>query len=557
MRSAWLNVRRVGWIVRVLASHMIANLLGARLERWPWLARRLPPGVLPEPERLRMIFEDLGGTFLKFGQMLALQPDILSLEYCNALFNLMDRVAPFPWEEADRIVREELGAGTGELFDAFDRRPLATASIGQVHAASLGGRALAVKVQRPSVEAEFHGDIRLMVAGLRLIRRLRIRKLEWLIEPLSEFISWTREELDYRYEARYMERLRANARQNDREHIPAVLPERSGRRVLTAELLFGTTVLDYLRALDAGDEVTLARMRAGGFEPDVFARNIIDNFLGDAFQHGMFHADLHPANLMILPDNVVGYIDFGITAVLSTYSRRNLVAMTFAYTRGDLDGMCEAFFKVSAFHAGSDPKTFRDGLSKLALDWYERDGEQVRLKKNFTLMMLDMLTLSRATGILPERDVVKYIRSAIAIDGLITRFAPEFDVGFYLEWVCDRLIRTEAQRSLFTFDRLAVWSAAGFHLASDGPVRSVELLRRLASGDLPVEGILSLPRRRSGAWEAAGRRAVQQGALLLALAVSIALAEGGLRLGVNLFTAQILLFTATLVEVLRTVTRMT
>ncbi|HWN43941.1 MAG TPA: AarF/UbiB family protein [Thermoanaerobaculia bacterium] len=557
MKTAWLNARRLGQILRVLAAHALANLLGARLERWPWLARRLPPGVLPEPDRLRMIFEDLGGTFLKLGQMLALQPDILPFAYCNALFNLMDRVAPFPYESVERIVQEELGARPGELFDGFDRRPLATASIGQVHAATLGGRALAVKVQRPSVEVEFHGDIRLMVMGIRLIRGLRIRKLEWLLEPMTEFISWTREELDYRYEARYMERLRANARRNDRERIPALLPERSGRRVLTVEFLAGTTVLDYLRALDVGDEVTLARVRATGFEPDAFARNIIDNFLGDAFQHGMFHADLHPANLMILPDNVVGYIDFGITAVLSTYSRRNLVALTFAYTRGDLDGMCEAFFKVSVLHAGSDPKAFRDGLSKLALGWYERDGDQVRLKKNFTLMMLDMLTLSRATGILPERDVVKYIRSAIAIDGLITRFAPEFDVGLYLEWVCDRLIRMEAQRSLFTFDRLAGWSAAGFNLASDGPVRSVELLRRLASGNLPVEGDVVLPRRRSGRREAAGQKAVQLGALLLALAVSIALAGGGLRLGVNLFTAQMLLFTATLGVLLRTVGRPT
>jgi ubiquinone biosynthesis protein len=553
--TAWLNLRRLGWIVRVLAAHALANLLGPRLIHWPWLARRLPPGVLPEPERLRMILEDLGGTFLKLGQMLALQPDILPFAYCDALFNLMDRVAPFPYEQVDRIVREELGAGTGELFDGFDRRPLATASIGQVHAATLGERALAVKVQRPSVEAEFHGDIRLMAVGVRVIRKLRIRKLEWLLEPMTEFISWTREELDYRYEARYMERLRANARRNDRERIPALLPERSGRRVLTVELLAGTTVLDYLRALDAGDEVTLARVRATGFEPDAFARNIIENFLGDAFQHGMFHADLHPANLMILPDNVVGYIDFGITAVLSTYSRRNLVALTFAYTRGDLDGMCTAFFKVSAFHAGSDPKAFRHGLSKLALGWYEQDGDQVRLKKNFTLIMLDMLTLSRATGILPERDVVKYIRSAIAIDGLITRFAPGFDIGLYLESVCDRLMRAELQRSLFSFNRLADWSAASLRLVSDGPVRGAELLRRLAAGDLPVDAEVVLGSQRSEGRKALGNRALQLGALLLALAVFIAFAGGGTRLGVNLFTAEVLVFAATLGTLLRNVVR--
>ena len=556
MRAFWLNVRRLGWLLRVLASHALANAMGARLERWPRLARRLPPGSLPEPERLRMILEELGGTFVKLGQMLALQPDLLPFAYCNALLDLMDRMPPCPYPEIEETVRAELGASPGELFEDFDPLPLATASIGQVHTASVGGRRVAVKVQRPRMEPEFWGDIRLMRAGVRLIRTLRIRRLEWLIEPLTEFIAWTREELDYRYEARYAERLRANARDNPGERIPAIVPDRCSRRVLTAELLMGVTVLDYLRALDAQDEVTLARVRAGGFEPDRFARNIIDNFLGDAFRHGMFHADLHPANLMILPDNVVGYIDFGITGVLSAWSRRHLVTLTLAYTRGDLDGMCAAFFEVSTFHTGSDPQAFRAGLSESALGWYEREGEQVRLKKNFTLVMLDMLTLSRATGILPERDVVKYIRSAIAIDGLITRFAPGFDLGLYLASVCSRLIQSEARRSLFSFERLSGWPSAGVHLLADGPVRGVALLRRLAQDDLPVEARIVPGRRRDPGREALGRAAVRFAVVLLALALSISLADGSPRLGVDLFTAQVLLFLGTLLMLLRTVLRL-
>ena len=100
---------------------------------------------LPGPRRLRMLFEDLGGTFIKFGQMLALQPDILSVEYCDALFDLLDRVEPFPYSEVERIVAEELGAGPDEIFDRFDPEPLATASVGQVHVAWLGERKGAVR----------------------------------------------------------------------------------------------------------------------------------------------------------------------------------------------------------------------------------------------------------------------------------------------------------------------------------------------------------------------------------------------------------------------------
>src|ERR1700749_3269320 len=144
-----------------------------------------------------------------------------------------------------------------------------------------------------------------------------------MIEPLREFVMWTREELDYRREARYMEHLRENASDNACERVPEVLREYTTRRTLVLEFLEGVTVLDYLRALERGDEELPARLRDANFDADEAARNIINNFLGDAFRHGMFHADLHPANLMLLPDSVVGYIDFGITGVLSHHARQN------------------------------------------------------------------------------------------------------------------------------------------------------------------------------------------------------------------------------------------
>ncbi|HEX9671583.1 MAG TPA: AarF/UbiB family protein, partial [Thermoanaerobaculia bacterium] len=482
MKSAAANLRRLRHILRVLLAHGVAHALGPRLARWPALARRLPPGDLPGPQRFAALLEDLGGTFIKFGQMLALQPDILSLEYCNALFDLLDRVAPFPYEEVEAVVRAELGRGPDELFDVFERQPLATASIGQVHVAWRGGRKLAVKVQRPVVETTFAGDIRLMSAVVAAIRRFRIRRLAWIVVPASEFVAWTREELDYRNEARYMERLRANAEHNPHERVPEVIAELTTPRVLTVEFLDGVTVLDYLRALESGEELLPRRLAAAGFEPDQFGRHMIDNFLGDAFRHGIFHADLHPANLMILPGNVVGYVDFGITGVLSHYSRRHLIALTLAYTRADLDGMSAAFLKVSTMDEGADVAAFRGGLEALAEVWYERRGRQRRLRKNFTLVMLDMLRLSHATGIWPERDVVKYIRSAIAIDGLITRFAPEFNVGRYLEEVCELHLRRGARAALVNKERFVDWAGASSHLLVDGAFRAAAWLERQAEG---------------------------------------------------------------------------
>ncbi|HEX6864317.1 MAG TPA: AarF/UbiB family protein [Thermoanaerobaculia bacterium] len=558
MSTAWLNLRRMAWILRVLASHALANLLGARLERWPWLARRLPPGVLPEPERLRMIFEDLGGTFLKFGQMLALQPDILSLEYCNALFKLLDRVDPFPYEDVVRVFREDLGKAPEEIFDSIEREPIATASIGQVHVAWTAGRKMAVKVQRPAVEIDFAGDIRLMVATIGLVRRLRLTRLYWTIEPMSEFVAWTREELDYRNEARYMERLRENARDNPGEHVPAVLESCTTPRILVAEFLEGLTVLGYLRAVEADDRLALRRLAAMGFDPNAFARRMIDNFLGDAFRHGIFHADLHPANLMILPGNVVGYIDFGITGVLSHYSRHNLVMMTLSYTRADPDGMCDAFLKVSTADSNADLGAFRDGLKRFAEEWYDRRGAQRVLRKNFTLVMLDMLRLSRATGVWPERDVIKYIRSAIAIDGLITRFAPGFDVGRYLAAVCDRYLRQEGRRALFARSQLVAWASASGNLLRDGPFRAMEALSSV-TGEPPLpraEAAYAAVEDREEAREEVRLRAFHLALVAFASSLVVTASGEGSTLGWNLFTAGAAVAAAALAMFVKTLHRL-
>jgi ubiquinone biosynthesis protein len=519
------NTLRLLHIAGVVVRHSLAHLLGCQ----PFLARRFAALSLSGPVRLRTAIEEIGGTFIKFGQMLALQPDILPFEYCRALADLLDRVAPFGYEQVETTLVEELGKGPDELFDSFEPIPLATASVGQVHVAYLDGEKVAVKVQRPTVRTDFAGDIRLMTASIALIKRLRLRTLAWMVEPMSEFVAWTREELDFTHEARYMAQLNLNAADSRSEDVPSVYWRYTTQRVLVAEFFDGTTVLDYLRAIEGDDELTPQRLRAGGFEPNQFARNIIDNFLGGVFRHGLFHADLHPANLMIMDRNAVGYVDFGISGVLSHYSRQKLVAMTLAYTRADVEGMCSAFFKVSAMDDSSDPGRFRAELERFGEEWYEIEGTRHRLRKNFTLVMLDMLRLSRRTGIWPERDVIKYIRSAIAIDGLITRFAPEFDVGGYLEIVCDRYLKWEARRSLLSYDSLIEWSDAGGRLLEDGPARAAAALDRLSRGEMKV---------RATAAESAAPRLRALCLAAVAIGLSLPLSAAPAELGLNLFTSQ-------------------
>jgi ubiquinone biosynthesis protein len=493
---------------------------------------RRPRGVRG-PERLRMILEDAGGTFLKFGQVLALQPDILPREYCNALFDLLDRVPPFDVADVEHTFQEELGRPPVELFDSFDLNPLASASIGQVHVATRDGAKLAVKVRRPDVDSSFAPDIRMMRLVSAAIRRLRIKRLMWLRHALEEFILWTLEELDYRYEARYMAALSRNAEDNENESVPAVVEELTNRRILVAEFLEGPMVLDYVRAIEAGrrDEFE-AQLAENGFDPEEFARNIVRNFVSDAFHHGLFHADLHPANLLILPDNVVGYVDFGITGSLSAYSRRNIVALTLALTHADLDAMMVYYLRLAPTDPSSDIAAFRSGLADLIDEWYDTDRARPFMRENFTRVMIDMLNLSRKTHLLPTPDAIRYMRSVITVDGLITRFAPKLDVGRYLEEICEVYLREQTWREWMSMENLADWSAEAARLLAMAPATLSAILRDVSSypnGDNGDEGDRDRDQR----------RALQWALTALAAALVINLPGGDKALGVNLFTAAV------------------
>ena len=533
----WSCAQRLAHILFVLLGHAAAHYARPMVLRFGWLALRLPPTGLTGPARLRRMFEDLGGSFIKLGQMLAMQPDILPLEYCNALYDLLDHVSPVPAEAIARVIHEETGRTPEQLFDRFEPIPLASGSIGQVHVAYLDGRKLAVKVQRPDAQASFDRDVKLMTLTVRLVGLLHLRALSFLIDPLSEFAEWTREELDFRREARYMRLLRRNAEGSRSQYVPFILDAYTTRRVLVVEFLDGVTLLDHLRALGRQDSAHQARLAAMGFEPAGLARNIIDNCLGDVFRFGVFHADLHPANLMILPGNVIGYIDFGITGIISKYSRQNLLAMTLAYARKDVAGLCDRFFDVSSLDRTSDPLGFREGVKRLAEHWYSGGAGEARLKTTTTQVMLDMLKLSRETRIWPQRDIIKYIRTSIAIDGLVRRFAPGFDFGHYLGTACRRHLTWQARRMLVSHESLVNGAKAGVDLVRDGMFRLAAALEHAAEA----------PRLGDAGGGPRPRWAAEEGPLVLIVITALLLAVGtqdSIQLGPNLVTAELLVAAA-------------
>jgi len=259
-------------------------------------------------QHLRELLDELGPTFVKFGQLLSTRPDIVPPDVVLELRALQDDVRPFPYEQAAAVIEAELGQPIERLFVEFEQRPMAAASIGQVHRALLpNGRRVAVKVQRPDAPRQIEADLALLYQAARLARE-RVRALDFIDarELVDEFSRSIRQELDYRLEARNAQTFHRHFAGHANLHVPRVYWSYTGARVLTLELLEGTQVAD----LDPG-EYTLEQRRT-------IAYLITEAWMTMIFRHGFFHGDPHPANILVLdhPERI-GLVDFGLAGKLS------------------------------------------------------------------------------------------------------------------------------------------------------------------------------------------------------------------------------------------------
>ncbi len=303
--------RRLSEITQVAARHGYGYLFKER--RFGLHPLRLTQEELDEGEgshrgrRLREMLEELGPTFVKFGQLLSTRPDVVPPDIVFELRALQDDVKPFPFEDVRLTIEQDLSLTVEQLFLEFDETPIAAASIGQVHRAVLpNGRAVAVKVQRPDAPRQVDADLQLLYQAARVVKQ-RVKALRFIDTEglVDEFARSIRQELDYRTEARNAKRFHANFESHPRVTIPAIYPRYCGTRVLTLEFLEGVQVAD----IDH-DEVGLAGRRN-------FAYLIADSWMTMIFRHGFFHADPHPANMLVLAPGQLGLVDFGQVGTLS------------------------------------------------------------------------------------------------------------------------------------------------------------------------------------------------------------------------------------------------
>src|SRR6266496_5667912 len=279
-------------------THRLTDLLPARLTG----PRAIEGAPSERGQHLREMLDELGPTFVKFGQLLSTRPDIVPPDILVELQALQDDVRPFPYADVERVIREDLELSVEQLFTDFEETPVAAASIGQVHRATLpNGHRVAVKVQRPNAPRQVEADLALLYQAARLARE-QVRALDFIDarQLVDEFARSIRQELDYRLEARNAETFHHRFSGHPHVRIPRVYWSYTRARVLTLELLEGIQLADLPQ-----DAWTMEERRQ-------LAYLLTETWMTMIFRHGFFHGDPHPANIFVLDEgNVLGLVDFG------------------------------------------------------------------------------------------------------------------------------------------------------------------------------------------------------------------------------------------------------
>ena len=424
-----LPVRDLRRLARILHV-MVEKGWGHYVERLR-LKGYLPKGaveqispILNDAQRFRLMLEELGTTFIKFGQMLSVRRDLLPDEVLRELQKLQDTVPQFPAEQARRIIEEDLRQPVAQLFASFDDEPLAAASIAQVHTATLpDGAAVIVKVQRPDIEQAIQADLEILFFIARLLHKHVAESQRYdLVGLVEEFSETILLEMDFRREGHNVERFRDNFKDASSVIVPEVFWDLSNKRVLTMARSIGRKI-----SAEYPSE-PVARQR--------LAELLVHVYLVQFFEHGFFHGDPHPGNLFIMEDGRLCFHDFGIVGHLTKRDRSNLAQLFLALVARDAEWMADIYLDMGGGASDVDRAAFARDLG-ISLDEYYAVAAQ---EASFSEALYQFIRLMGRHHIQVLRELLLVTKALMTMESVVRALDPRFDMIAALQAYAPRMI---------------------------------------------------------------------------------------------------------------------
>jgi ubiquinone biosynthesis protein len=469
------DLGRLREIAGVLARHGFADLL-----QRTGLASLVPgkKAEVSEPRiapRVRKMFEELGPTFVKLGQLLSTRPDLLPAELIEELKRLQDDVPPMPFEEMKRAIESELGAPISELFSVFDERPLASASIGQVYRAVLrtddGEVAVVVKAQRPNIGPTIDRDIDLLYWFARSLERsVPESRVYAPVRLVEEFDRAIRAELDFALEADNAERFANNFAELPTVRFPKVYREYSSRKAITMRYFDGLNLFEAV---------------ARGASAERIAKNAVQIVVKMIFEHGFFHADPHPGNILVLgtaEEPVLGLVDLGLVGRLSPRLRDRLVDLLIASGTRDPRAITDALYAIGKPTKKVDRTALEADISRLSDKYLGRRLGDVP----FSDLIRDLANASLRYGMEMPAELVMVGKAVMTVEGIARQIYPQLDVVEEMRPYFTEIVGHRYSPERLTTDMLHIATRFA-NAATEFPARADDILEDLRQGRMSID----------------------------------------------------------------------
>lgn len=456
--------------------------------------RTLVGRLVGGPVGFRRLLERRGPTWIKIGQYLALQPDLISREYADELMRLFDRVPPVPWAVARQVIFDDLGAYPEDLFASIDTEPVGSGAVAQTYRARLkDGDEVAVKVQRPGIRAQVERDLGRIRMLTRLIDAAGISLAVSPRDLAEELRDWMLAEIDFRHSLANVTVLHRLAEDSDIERIPRPYPELSGPHVETTEFIQGVPLSAVLAAGHDGVAGPWAAA-AARIDRERIAENLLMATLHQIFRYRFFHADLHPGNLFVFEDSTIGYVDFGLCVAWDGTMRERLLRYLDAVYRSDVEQMYRAASEILTPSEDTDMTAFRTEffseswrwMSRLRASGETRPGRPTPDEASpIAEWMIAIMRAARRNGLRVPSGVVSIYRALLVAESVAHQLEATADLRLVGRRFFERLRTEELYRALDPSNMRQV-ALSGLQLQRDGPGQMRQLLGNLVDGSFTM-----------------------------------------------------------------------